>query len=64
MRHICTQGFKKMSIVQLFTIIARLKEDVESHHLKVLMAINREGTFVTFVALVALVAVVAASRKM
>ncbi len=56
-----------MSIVQLFTIIARLKEDVESHHLKVLMAINREGTFVTFislVALVALVAVVAASRKM
>jgi hypothetical protein len=27
-----------MSIVQLFTIIARLKEDVESHHLKVLIS--------------------------
>jgi hypothetical protein len=31
-----------MSILQLFTIIARLQEDVESNHLKVPMAITRE----------------------
>ena len=47
-----------MSIVQLFTIIARLKEDVESYHLKVLRTINRGVMFVMFVAHVADVALV------
>ncbi len=32
-----------MSILQIFTIIARLQEDVESNHLKVPMAISCRG---------------------
>jgi hypothetical protein len=46
-----------MSTLQRFTIIARLQEDVESYHLKVLICLNREVTFVALVALVALVAI-------
>jgi hypothetical protein len=46
-----------MRILQRFTIIARLQEDVESYHLKVLIYLNREVTFVALVAVVALVAI-------
>jgi len=52
-----------MSTLQRFTIIARLQEDVESYHLKVLICLNREVTFVALVALVAPVAVVAIDVK-
>jgi hypothetical protein len=54
---------KKMCTLQHFTIIARLQESVESYHLKVLICLNKEVTFVALVALVTVVALVAIDVK-